>query len=121
MLSSSAPGRVLQVIIVVGAIGLSLGACGDQQSSTDVRVENPRLVQTPSGERSFVGTLVNDRSRSLSIVQIEVALYDDEGSPVETIRLEVKDVAAQDSVEFSETIDSDRPFQQAQVQSVLTP
>lgn len=113
--------RMLLVVLVVGAIGMSLAACGGQEGSRDVEVSNPRLVQTPNGERAFAGTLVNDRSSSLSIVQIEVALYDEGGSPVETIRFEVEDIPAQDSVDFSETIDSDRSFQQAQVQSVLTP
>jgi hypothetical protein len=32
-----------------------------------------------------MGTLVNERPRSLSITQIEVMLYDSEGSPVETL------------------------------------
>lgn len=113
--------RMLLVVLVVGAIGMSLAACGGQEGSRDVEVSNPRLVQTPNGERAFAGTLVNGRSSSLSIVQIEVALYDEGGSPVETIRFEVEDIPAQDSVDFSETIDSDRSFRQAQVQSVLTP
>jgi hypothetical protein len=57
----------------------------------------------------------------LSIAEVEVALYDENGSSVETVRIEVKDIPAQDSVDFSGPIDSDQSFRQAQVKSVLTP
>lgn len=100
---------------------LILVSCGTDGSSTDVEVTSPRLVQTPDGRRSFTGTLVNHRSNALSIAQVEVTLYDKNGSPVQTVRLDVKDIPAQDSVQFNQVIDSDRPFDQAQVQSVLTP
>ncbi len=97
-------------------------ACGNDESTAgDVEVVKPRLVEMPNGDRAFTGTLVNHRSNVLSIAQIEVGLYDDEGSRVETMRLEVKDIAPQDSVQFNETIDSDAPIQQAQVQGILTP
>jgi hypothetical protein len=96
-------------------------ACGSGQGGADLRVVEPRLVQTPSGERSFTGTLVNERANALSIAQVEVALYDDDGTPVERIQIEVSDVPARDSVEFSQPIDSDLRFSQAQVQRVLAP
>lgn len=105
------------VLFVVG-----LSACeGNNAASDDVEIVDPRLVETPNGERSFTGVLVNHRPNTLSIAQIEVGLYDDEGSRVETMRIEVEDIPAEDSVEFNQTIDSDRPFQQAQVQGILTP
>lgn len=118
---SDFPVRSLLIVLIVGTASGGLLGCGGEKGATDVTVVNPRLVKTPSGQRSFTGTLVNKRSRSLSIAQIEVALYDNEGSPVETVRIDVKDVPAQDSVSFSETIDSDRVFNQAQVQNILTP
>lgn len=108
--------------VLVGAIGVGMLACGGEEgTSGDVTVVAPRLVQTPNGERAFTGTLVNPRSNTISIAQIEVALYDDRGSPVETIQIEVRDVPAQDSIDFSSRIDSDQVFSQAQVQSILTP
>ena len=105
--------------LLVGA-GI-LGACGSGSGGGDLQVVEPRLVKTPSGERAFTGTLVNNRSTAISVAQIEVALYDDDGSPVERIQIEVDEVPAQDSLEFSQPIDSDRAFSQAQVQSVYTP
>lgn len=114
--------RILLVGLVIGAVGLGGLACGgEKKKSEDVSVVRPRLVQTPSGERSFTGTLVNRRTSTITIAQVEVALYDDRGSEVETVRIEVKDVPPQDSVDFSGTIDSDRAFRQAQVKSILTP
>ncbi len=118
---SGFPARPLLIVLVVGAVSGGLLACGGDEGATDVKVVNPRLVKTPNGQRTFTGTLVNEQSRALSIAQIEVTLYDDAGSPVETVRMDVNDIPAQDSVDFSEKIDSDRPFSQAQVQNILTP
>jgi len=116
------PLRFALHAVLVGAIGFGVLACGGEEGTTeDVTVVAPRLVQTQNGERAFTGTLVNARSNTISIAQIEVALYDDQGSPVETIQIEVQDVPAQDSVDFSQRIDSDQVFSQAQVQSILTP
>ena len=69
----------------------------------------------------FAGTLVNQGSSTIGIAEIEVALYDDQGSRIETMRIQVQDVSPRDSVEFNQTIDSDRPIQQAQVQGILIP
>jgi hypothetical protein len=104
-----------------GVLVFLLAACGSGQSGTQLEVIEPRLVQAPNGQRAFTGVLVNKRSQRLSVAEVEVALYDDSGSPVETIRIEVNDVPPKDSVEFSGPIDSDRAFSQAQVQSILTP
>lgn len=111
-------------LLLVGSVLLlgGLTACGDNESAVDdVEVVEPRLVETPNGDRTFTGTIVNHRSNAVSIAQIEVGLYDDEGSRLETMRFEVEDIPPQDSVEFNETIDSDQPIQQAQVQGILTP
>jgi len=117
----SSPARALILALIAGSVGLGVIACGNGQTEKDVEVVNPRLVKAASGERSFTGTLVNRRPNTLSIAQIEVAFYNESGSPVETMRFDVNDVPSQDSVSFSEKIDSDKPFRQAQVQSILTP
>ena len=107
------------VFLAVGL--LSVGGCGSGTGGDDLRVVEPRLVKTQNGTRSFTGTLVNDGSAAVAVVQIEVALYDDEGSSVETIQIEVDDVPARDSLDFKSRIDSDQAFTQAQVQRVLAP
>ncbi len=98
-----------------------LGACESGDGADNVEIANPRLVQTPGGQRAFTGTLVNTGAKPISIAQVEVALYDDSGSEIETVRIEVENIPAQDSMDFSGTIDSDRAFSQAQVKSVMTP
>lgn len=118
MSSSRVPLLLLSSFLLLAGL---LAACGDGSSSSDVEVVEPSLVQTPSGDRVFTGTFVNRRSTSISIAQVEVALYDAEGAPLGSMRIEVGDVPAQDSVEFKQTIDSERPIEQAQVQSILLP
>jgi len=107
------------VVLAGGLFGVA--GCGTDSGGGSLEVIEPRLVKTQTGERSFTGTLVNPRPNAISIAQIEVALYDEDGSPVENIQIEVSDVPASDSLDFRQTIDSDQPFSQAQVQSVYTP
>lgn len=113
----------LPVLVIVSTVVMGvLGACGGETSEQkDAEVVEPGLVQTPSGERLFRGTLVNQGSSTIAIAEIEVALYNDEGSRIETMRIQVEDVSPSDSVEFHETINSDQPIQQAQVQQILVP
>ena len=113
--------RPVLIVAITVLVGL-LGACGgDASSRTDAEVVQPGLVQTPSGERLFRGTLVNQARSTIAIAEVEVALYDGEGSRIETMRIQVQDVPPSDSTEFSQTINSDRSIQQAQVQEILIP
>ncbi|MFP4229127.1 MAG: FxLYD domain-containing protein [Salinivenus sp.] len=112
-------GLVFTLLLVVTAS--LLGGCGSDESAEEVEVIEPRLVKTQNGERAFAGTLVNPGSQSIPIAQVEVALYDDNGSEIETVRIDVEDIPAKDSMDFDGPIDSDRSFSQAQVKSVMTP
>jgi len=112
------PLCLLAAIVLLAGV---LGACGGNDGRTDATVTNPRLVQTPNGQRSFAGTLVNQGTSTIGIAEIEVALYDDRGARIETMRIQVQDVPPNDSTEFSQRIDSDRPIHQAQVQQILIP
>lgn len=111
--------RRSSLLVVAALVAGLLGACGD--GARNAEVTNPRLVQTPTGERIFMGTLVNRGASTIGIAEVKVALYDKEGSPIETMRIQVQDVPPQDSTEFSQTIDSDQPIEQAQVQRILIP
>lgn len=112
--------RTVTVSVLIGGMAFALVACGSGQGN-DVEVVQPRLIQTANGNRSFTGTLVNNGTTPLPIAEIEVALYDESGNPVETVRIEVNEIPGRDSVQFRQRIDSDLPFSQAQVKSVLTP
>jgi type 1 fimbria pilin len=111
---------VLFVAVTV-CVALGLAGCGGDAQRTDAEVVNPRLVQTPGGQRVFAGTLVNQGSSAIPIAEIEIALYDDRGSRIETMRIQVQDVAPSDSSDFSQPINTDKAIQQAQVQGVLIP
>lgn len=113
-------GLALLTTIVVLLGGL-LGACGGDEKSRDAKITNPRLVQTTGGQRVFAGTLVNKGTSTITIAEIEVALYNADGSRIETMRIKVEDIPPEDSAKFSKTIASTRPIQQAQVQRVLIP
>ncbi len=109
------------ILVSTVLVGL-LGAWGSGTSERrDEEGGEPGLVQTPSGEQLFRGPLVNQGRSTIAVAEIEGALYDDQGSRIETMRIQVQDVPPQDSVEFNQTIDSDRSIQQGQVQQILIP
>jgi len=119
-LGSSARSLMLLAVAVAGMV--VLGACGgDEGETTDATVVEPQLLQSETGERIFAGTLVNQGSSTIGIAEVEVALYDDQGTRIETMRIQVQDVSPGDSAAFNQTIDSNRPIQQAQVQQILAP
>jgi hypothetical protein len=111
------------MLLVAAVAGMAvLGACGgDGGETADATVAEPRLLQTETGERIFAGTLVNQGSSTIGIAEVEVALYDGQGSRIETMRIQVQNVSPGDSAAFNQTIDSNRPIQQAQVQQILAP
>lgn len=113
--------RSLILIASTVVLAVFVGACGDGEQNSDATVVEPRLLQSETGERIFAGTLVNQGSSTIGIAEVEVALYDDEGSRIETMRIQVQDIRPGDSTEFNQTIDSNRPIQQAQVQQILIP
>jgi len=119
--ASELPARSWLLCAIVGLMALCVGACGEEGESNDATVAEPQLLQTETGERIFAGTLVNQGSSTIGIAEVEVALYGDQGSKIETMRIQVQDVSPGDSAQFNQTIDSDRPIQQAQVQEILIP
>jgi hypothetical protein len=121
VMPSSAHLRFSAMLTAAALLVGLLGACGGDGGGRDATVVNPRLLQTPEGQRVFAGTLVNEGSSTISIAEIEVGLYDEQGGRIETMRIQVQDVAPGDSAAFNQAIDSDRPIRQAQVQGVLVP
>ena len=121
-LASGSSVRSLMLLVAAVAGMAVLGACGgDGGATADATVAEPRLLQTETGERIFAGTLVNQGSSTIGIAEVEVALYDGQGSRIETMRIQVQNVSPGDSAAFNQTIDSNRPIQQAQVQQILAP
>lgn len=119
--SWSRPAGFMTLLVTLALLGGVASGCGDGERNGNVEVVNPQLLQAPNGDRLFAGTLVNGRSSTIGIAEVEVALYAEDGSQIETMRIQVQDIAPQDSAEFKQVIDSDRPIQQAQVQNVLIP
>jgi hypothetical protein len=118
------PARTFALIVCLVFVGGLVAACGsggEDASGGNISVVDPRLVQLPDGSRAFSGVLVNGRSETIEVAQVEIALYDDQGGKVETMRIQVDDIAPDDSAQFKTTIDSGLSFSQAQVQKVLTP
>jgi len=116
--------RYLSALLLVLTVGV-FAACNTsdaQVSATKLDVTSPRLVTVQeTGERSFSGTLINNNQQAITIVQVDVALYDQTGARVGTQMIEIDDVPADGEKKFKGVLDVDFPVQRARVISVATP
>jgi len=112
----------LAILILSLLLATACNTSDAQVSASKLDVTNPRLVTVQeTGERSFSGTLINDNKQAITIVQVDVALYDQTGARVGTQMIEVEDVPADGEKDFRGVLDVDFPVQRARVISVATP
>lgn len=112
----------LAILILSLLLATACNTSDAQVSASKLDVTNPRLVTVQeTGERSFSGTLINSNKQAITIVQVDVALYDQTGARVGTQMIEVEDVPADGEKNFRGVVDVDFPVQRARVISVATP
>jgi hypothetical protein len=100
-----------------------VGGCGGEQSPLSAHVEEFRLVREEDGKQVVTGVLVNPNERPVSSATITVDLYDapvEAGvEPVETMRVEVRDVAPGERKRFRQTVDTRLTLSGAKVGRIL--
>lgn len=105
-------------LIAVVAVG-----CGEEPVPLDAEVEGFRLVREEDGKQVVTGTLFNPTERPISSATVEVALYDQPVEPgvepVETMRLDVRDVAPGERKAFRQTVDTRLRLSGARVRQIL--
>ena len=108
----------LMALIAVVAVG-----CGEEPVPLDAEVEGFRLVREEDGKQVVIGTLFNPTERPISSATVEVALYDQPVEPgvepVETMRLDVRDVAPGERKAFRQTVDTRLRLSGARVRQIL--
>jgi hypothetical protein len=108
----------LMALIAVVAVG-----CGEEPVPLDAEVEGFRLVREEDGKQVVTGTLFNPTERPISSATVEVALYDQPVEPgvepVETMRLDVRDVAPGERKTFRQTVDTRLRLSGARVRQIL--
>jgi hypothetical protein len=113
---------LLALAVLLLASGLVAG-CGGEQTPLDARVEEFRLVREEDGKQVVTGVLVNPNERPVSSATITVDLYDapvEAGvEPVETMRVEVRDVAPGERKTFRQTVDTRLTLSGAKVGRIL--
>ena len=104
-------------------MGIALAACGAEQSALDANVEEFRLVRDEDGKQVVTGVLVNPNDREIASATIDVDLYDQPVEPgvepIETMKVEVKDVAPGERKLFKETVDTRLRLSGAKVRRIL--
>lgn len=112
--------RFLGVLVFLAAA--LVAGCGEGQAPSGASVEEFRLTRE-DGRQVVAGVLVNPSDRHLEGVAVEVALYDqpvEPGvAPVETMRVEVQDIAPGERKPFRQTVDTDLTLSGAQVRQIL--
>lgn len=112
--------QALAVILLIAAVAVG---CGAEPVPLDAAVEDFRLVREEDGKQVLIGTLVNPTERPIASATVEVALYDQPVEPgvepVETMRLEVRDVAPGERKTFRQTVDTRLRLSGARVRQIL--
>ena len=112
--------RFLGVLVFLAAA--LVAGCGEGQAPSGASVEEFRLTRE-DGRQVVAGVLVNPSDRHLEGVAVEVALYDqpvEPGvAPVETVRVEVRDIAPGERKPFRQVLDTDLTLSGAQVRQVF--
>lgn len=116
-------GVISTVLMILCAVLLTACNSSDAKvSASKLNVTNPRLVTIQeTGERSFSATLTNENKRPVSIVQVEVALYEVSGARAGTTMIEVENVPANAEKDFKSVIDVGYDVARAKVISIYTP
>ena len=105
-------------------VGIILAACGGEpRAALDANVEEFRLVRDEDGKQVVTGLLVNPNDREIASATINVDLYDQPVEPgvepVETMQVEVKDVAPGERKLFKGTVDTQLRLSGAKVRRIL--
>ncbi len=108
------------VLLTAGA----LAACGGEpQAALDASVEEFRLVRDEDGKQVVTGVLVNPNDRAIASATINVDLYDQPVEPgvepVETMQVEVREVAPGERKLFKGTVDTRLTLSGAKVGRIL--
>lgn len=87
-----------------------LVGCGGEQTTLDAHVEEFRLVREEDGKQVVTGLLVNPTDRALASATVNVDLYDQPVEPgvepVETMQVEVREIAPGERKRFRQTVDT---------------
>lgn len=112
--------QALTLIVLIGAVAVG---CGEEPVPLDAEIEGFRLVREEDGKQVVTGTLFNPTERPISSATVEVALYDQPVEPgvepVETMRLDVRDVAPGERKTFRQTVDTRLRLSGARVRQIL--
>ena len=102
--------------------GLVAGCGGDgSPPSENIEVRDFRYVEQPNGDREFSADVHNTGSENISIVQLEVTLFDQTGAQIGTQQIEVEDIPANGSRSFTQPLTHAGAVGQARVSSVMVP
>ncbi len=114
---------VSTVLVILCAVLLTACNASDAKiAASKLNVTNPRLVTVQeTGERSFSATIINENKRPISIVQVEVALYDASGARAGKTMIEVENVPANGKKDFKSVIDVGYDVARAKVSSAYAP
>lgn len=111
--------RLFGMLVLAAALA---AGCGEAQAPSGVTVEEFRLTREDEAQ-VVTGTLVNPSDRPLDGVAVEVALYDQPVEPgvmpVETVRVEVQNIAPGERKPFRQTLDTDLTLSGAQVRQIF--
>ncbi|GMQ81154.1 MAG: hypothetical protein BMS9Abin05_0585 [Rhodothermia bacterium] len=114
--------RRLLVLGFVGGILLTLPGCTEKvQIRSQINVQDLRYRLLPGGARIITGTVVNDGDDPVSVVQIDVSLFDEDNRRISSMFVVVQNIEARGQKNFRESVDVDLLIHGARVRSIIVP
>lgn len=103
-------------------VGVAVG-CGEGPPPMEPKVEDFQIFREPDGTQVVRGRLINTSERRIAGALLTVDLYEgpvsEDSRPVETMRVEVRDVDPNSERSFRQEVDSGRTLTGARVRTIL--
>ena len=112
-----------KLLLLLTVSALALTGCGEGPAALDASVEEFRLVRGEDGKQIVTGVLVNPNDREIASATIDVDLYvqpvEPGVEPVESMKVEVREVAPGERKLFKSTVDTRLRLSGAKVGRIL--
>jgi len=117
---SAAVSGILVFMIALLAATVTM-SCTEKTISTrePLSVNDLQLSIHPGGARILTCRLLNKSNDPVSVVQVQITLFDADNRPVSGMSVVLHDIPAGDEISFREPIDSDEDVRGARVKKIL--
>lgn len=114
-------GKLLPLWLIGVLLLTHPGCTDDRQTRSQITVQDLRYRLLPGGARILTGTVVNGSEDAVSVIQIDVSLFDDDNRRISSMFVTVQNIEARGQKKFREAVDVDLNINGARVRGIIVP